>query len=57
MSREILIDLDDELYRKLEKQFKEFGVEFVQNNRAYFEELAYAEENEFIEKLKKAGKL
>ena len=28
MSREILIDLDDELYRKLEKQFKEFGVSF-----------------------------
>ncbi|MBQ2932210.1 MAG: hypothetical protein IJE62_05145 [Clostridia bacterium] len=39
------------------KQFKEFGVEYVQNNRAHFEELAYAEENEFIEKLKKAGKL
>jgi len=39
------------------KQFKEFGVEYVQNNRAHFEELAYAEENEFIEELKKAGKI
>ena len=39
------------------KQFKEFGVEYVQNNRAHFEELAYAEENKFIEELKKAGKL
>ena len=39
------------------KQFREFGVEYVQNNRAHFEELAYAEENEFIQKLKKAGKL
>ena len=39
------------------KQFREFGVEYVQNNRAHFEELAYAEENKFIEGLKKAGKI
>lgn len=39
------------------RQFKEHGVEHVQNNRAHFEMLAYKEENEFIAKLKKEGKL
>ena len=36
-------------------QFREFGVEYVQNNRAYFERLAYDEENRFIAALKEKG--
>lgn len=36
-------------------QFKKFGVEYVQSNRAYFEELAYSEENRFIQALKEKG--
>lgn len=36
-------------------QFREFGVEHVQNNRAYFERLAYDEENQFIAALKEKG--
>lgn len=39
------------------QQFREFGAEFVQNNMAHFEKLAYEKENLFIEKLKKEGKL
>ena len=39
------------------QQFKEYGVEYVQNNRDYFEELAYAAEDKYIEELKKAGVL
>ena len=37
------------------KQFKEFGVEYVQKNRAHFERLAYEAENEFVKKLKEQG--
>lgn len=37
------------------QQFKEFGVEYVQNHRAYFEQLAYAAEDEFIKALKEKG--
>lgn len=36
-------------------QFREFGSEYVQNNRAYFERLAYDEENRFIMELKGKG--
>lgn len=36
-------------------QFREFGVEHVQANRAYFEMLAYSAENEFINLLKEKG--
>ncbi|MDO4301243.1 MAG: minor capsid protein [Clostridia bacterium] len=39
------------------QQFKEFGAEFVQNNMAHFEKLAYEKENLFIEKAKKDGLL
>ena len=39
------------------EQFRKFGTEYVQNNRAYFERLAYEAENEFIENLRKEGKL
>ena len=39
------------------RQFREFGVEYVQNNRAYFEKLAYAEENNFVALLKEKGVL
>ncbi len=47
------------LYHEREhvRQFKEYGVEHVQNNRAEFERKAYKAENEFIDGLKKAGKL
>lgn len=38
-------------------QFREFGTEYVQNNRAHFEKLAYAEEKKFITKMKEAGLL
>ena len=38
-------------------QFKEFGGEYVQLHRAHFEDLAYTAENEFIERLKKEGRL
>lgn len=36
-------------------QFREFGVEYVQANRAYFENLAYKAEAEFIKMLKEKG--
>lgn len=38
-------------------QYKEYGVEYVQNNRAYFEQLTSALEEEFVAGLKKEGKL
>lgn len=38
-------------------QFKKYGAEYVQNNRQKFEEEAYEAEEEFINKLKKEGKL
>ena len=38
-------------------QFREFGGEHVQLNRAFFEELAYADENAFIEGLRREGRL
>ena len=45
------------LYHEIEhtKQYKMYGVQFVQNNRSYFEDLAYKAENEFIENLKRKG--
>lgn len=36
-------------------QFREFGVEYVQENRAYFEHLAYKAEAVFIKTLKEKG--
>ena len=36
-------------------QFREYGVEYVQANRAYFEMLAYTAENEFIKMLREKG--
>lgn len=39
------------------EQFKEHGVTHVQDNRAKFENLAYEEEDAFIDKLKKEGVL
>ena len=39
------------------EQFKRNGPEYVQNNRKRFEEEAEKLENEFIEKLRKEGKL
>ena len=39
------------------RQFREYGVEYVQNNLEEFERQAYAAENEFIERLKKEGRL
>ena len=39
------------------EQFKEFGVEFVQANREYFEKLTEVLEEEFVMKAKKEGKL
>ena len=39
------------------QQFKEFGATYVQENRAYFEGLAEAQEEEFISRLKKEGRL
>ena len=53
----------EELARKIfhEKQhveqFKEFGVEFVQANREYFEKLTEVLEEEFVMKAKKEGEL
>ena len=38
-------------------QYKEYGAEYVQNNRAYFEQLTSALEEEFVVGLKKEGKL
>lgn len=38
-------------------QYKEYGVEYVQNHRKEFEGIAYSAENEFVEKLKKEGRL
>lgn len=39
------------------EQFKRHGPEYVQNNRKRFEKEAEKLENEFIEKLRKEGKL
>lgn len=39
------------------KQYKKYGTAYVQNNMQIFEEEAYSIENEFIEQLKKEGKL
>lgn len=39
------------------EQFKEFGAEYVQNHRAYFEKLARLAEEEFIERMKREGRL
>lgn len=38
-------------------QFKEFGIEYVQENRMYFERLTEALEEEFVLHLKKEGRL
>lgn len=38
-------------------QFLEHGSEYVQNNRAYFEQLAYEAENAFITQIKQEGRL
>ena len=38
-------------------QFLEHGSEYVQNNRAYFEQLAYEAENAFILQMKQEGRL
>ena len=38
-------------------QFREFGVDYVQQNMKHFEKLAYDAENEFIQRLKKEGRL
>lgn len=38
-------------------QFKEYGVDFVQNNRRYFEDITEQAEEQFIENLKKEGLL
>lgn len=37
------------------QQFKKYGVDFVQNNRSFFEDEAYKMENEFIDNLIKRG--
>ena len=39
------------------QQFREYGAEYVQNNRAFFEDLAYQAENEFILRMKELGLL
>lgn len=39
------------------EQFKEFGAEYVQNNRRHFEDLAEEAELEFAERMRKEGKL
>lgn len=39
------------------EQFKEFGAEYVQNNRRHFEYLAEEAELEFAERMRKEGKL
>lgn len=39
------------------EQFREFGTEYVQDNRAYFEQITETLEAEFISRLKKEGKL
>ena len=38
-------------------QFREYGSEFVQNHRAYFERITENAEEEFISKAKEAGLL
>ena len=38
-------------------QFREYGAEYVMNNREYFERLAEQAEESFAEKLKKEGKM
>lgn len=45
------------IYHEIEhtKQYKMYGVKFVQSNRSYFEDLAYKAENEFIDNLKRKG--
>lgn len=39
------------------EQFREFGIEHVQENRAYFEQITETLEEEFISRLKKEGRL
>ncbi len=39
------------------EQFKEFGGEYVQENRNHFEQIAYKKEDEFIDNLKRKGDL
>lgn len=39
------------------EQFREFGSEYVQNNRPYFEKLAEEEENVFVARMKKEGRM
>ncbi len=39
------------------QQFKEFGTEYVQLNMGHFEDLAYAAEEEFIERMRKEGRI
>lgn len=43
--------------KKHVEQFREFGIEYVQENRGYFEQLTETLEEEFVSKLKKEGKL
>ena len=38
-------------------QYREYGAEYVMNNRAQFEKVAYDEENAFIDELKRMGRL
>lgn len=47
------------LYHEIEhvKQFKEYGAEYVQNNRRYFEDITENAEDAFAEMLKKVGLL
>lgn len=39
------------------RQYREYGVDYVQDHKPYFEDLAYNEENDFIEEVKKKGLL
>ena len=39
------------------EQFKEFGAEYVQNNRDYFEKITETLEEDFVLRMKKEGKL
>jgi SPP1 gp7 family putative phage head morphogenesis protein len=53
-SREELIRT---LYHEIEhtKQYRMYGVKYVQDNRGYFEDLAYKAEDDFIDNLKRKG--
>lgn len=39
------------------QQYREYGAVYVQNNREYFEQITYDAEDEFIERMKKEGRL